>query len=141
MSDQPLRYGERQIADSQLEAVPNPAPDREYRIDLTCPEFTCLCPRSGFPDFATLYIAYVPRNAIVELKSLKLYINKYRNEYVFHEAAVNRIFDDLVALVDPVWLEVIGDFTVRGNIHTVISVRKGPAGYVAPGRPGMLAGM
>ena len=64
MSDQPQRYGERQIAESQLEAVPNPAPDREYRIDLTCPEFTCLCPRSGFPDFATIHIAYVPRFTI-----------------------------------------------------------------------------
>ncbi|HLZ07365.1 MAG TPA: preQ(1) synthase [Chloroflexota bacterium] len=135
MSDQTLRHGERQIAESQLEAVPNPAPDRDYRIDLTCPEFTCLCPRSGFPDFATIYIAYVPRASIVELKSLKLYINKYRNEYVFHEAAVNRILDDLAALVDPRWLEVIGDFNVRGNIHTVISVQKGPAGYVPPAKP------
>jgi len=84
---------------------------------------------------ATIYIAYVPQTSIVELKSLKLYINKYRNEYVFHEAAVNRILDDLVALVDPRWLEVIGDFTVRGNIHTVISVRKGPEGYKPPPKP------
>ena len=135
MNNQPLRYGERQIADAQLEAVPNPAPDRDYRIDLTCPEFTCLCPRSGFPDFATIYIAYVPKDSIVELKSLKLYINKYRNEYVFHEAVVNQILDDLVALVDPLWLEVVGDFTVRGNIHTVVSVRKGPAGYEPPPKP------
>jgi 7-cyano-7-deazaguanine reductase len=135
MSDQPLRYGERQIAEARLEAVPNPAPDRDYRIDLTCPEFTCLCPRSGFPDFATIYIAYVPQGSIVELKSLKLYINKYRNEYVFHEAAVNRILDDLVALVDPRWIEVVGDFSVRGNIHTVISVRKGHEGYLPPPKP------
>jgi 7-cyano-7-deazaguanine reductase len=135
MNDQPLRYGERQIAENQLEAVPNPAPDREYRIDLTCPEFTCLCPRSGFPDFATIYLAYVPQLSIVELKSLKLYINKYRNEYVFHEAVVNRILDDLVALIEPRWLEVVGDFTIRGNIHTVISVRKGPDGYVPPLKP------
>ena len=135
MNQQPLRYGERQIAEARLEAVPNPAPDRDYRIDLTCPEFTCLCPRSGFPDFATIHIAYAPKDSIVELKSLKLYINKYRNEYVFHEAAVNRILDDLVALIDPRWLEVIGDFTVRGNIHTVISVRTGPAGYEPPPKP------
>jgi 7-cyano-7-deazaguanine reductase len=135
MTDHPLRYGERQIAEARLEAVPNPAPDREYRIDLTCPEFTCLCPRSGFPDFATIHVAYVPNQTIVELKSLKLYINKFRNEYTFHEAAVNRILDDLVALVDPCWIEVVGDFSVRGNIHTVITARHGPTGYVPPPKP------
>lgn len=134
-ADQPIRYGERQIAEAQLEAVPNPAPDRDYRIDLTCPEFTCLCPRSGFPDFATIYISYVPDQTIVELKSLKLYINKFRNDYVFHEAAVNRILDDLVALIQPRWLEVVGDFSVRGNIHTVITVRHAPAGFVPPAPP------
>ena len=91
MNDQNPRYGERQIAEAKLEAVPNPSPERPYRIDLTCPEFTCLCPRSGFPDFATIYISYVPDQTIVELKSLKLYINKFRNEYVFHEKAVNQI--------------------------------------------------
>lgn len=135
MNDNILRYGERQIAESRLEAVPNPAPDREYRIDLTCPEFTCLCPRSGFPDFATIYIAYVPDQAIVELKSLKLYINRYRTEHVFHEAAVNRILDDLVDLIRPKWIEVIGDFNVRGNIHTVISARHGPPDYLPPPPP------
>jgi 7-cyano-7-deazaguanine reductase len=135
MTDHPLRYGERQIAEAKLEAVPNPATNREYRIDLTCPEFTCLCPRSGFPDFATIHVAYVPSQTIVELKSLKLYINKYRNEYVFHEAVVNRILDDLVALVEPRWIEVIGDFNVRGNIHTVITARHGPDGYIPPPKP------
>src|SRR5438132_13626643 len=104
MTDQPLRYGERQIAEARLEAVPNPAPDRAYRIDLTCPEFTCLCPRSGFPDFATIYVAYVPDRTIVELKSLKVYLNCFRNYYVFHEAGVNRIRDDLVELVHPRWV-------------------------------------
>lgn len=139
MHDQSTRYGERQIAEAKLEAVPNPAPDRDYRIDLTCPEFTCLCPRSGFPDFATIYVAYVPDRSIVELKSLKLYINRYRDEYVFHEAAVNRILDDLVELVRPRWIEVIGDFTVRGNIHTVITVRHGPPEYLPPSPPRVLA--
>lgn len=139
MNDNILRYGERQIAESRLEAVPNPAPDREYRIDLTCPEFTCLCPRSGFPDFATIYIAYVPDQAIVELKSLKLYINRYRTEHVFHEAAVNRILDDLVELIRPKWIEVIGDFNVRGNIHTVISARHGPPDYLPPPPPSVAA--
>jgi 7-cyano-7-deazaguanine reductase len=125
MNEPPLRYGERQIAEARLEAVPNPAPDREYRIDLTCPEFTCLCPRSGFPDFATLSIAYVPKQTIVELKSLKLYLNRFRNEYLFHEAAVNRVLDDLV----------VGDFNVRGNIHTVITARYGEPGYTPPAPP------
>jgi 7-cyano-7-deazaguanine reductase len=137
MNEPRLRYGEKQIAESQLEAVPNPAADREYRIDLTCPEFTCLCPRSGFPDFATIYIAYVPNQTIVELKSLKLYINKYRGEYVFHEAVVNRILDDLVALLQPRWIEVVGDFNVRGNIHTVITSRHGGEGYVPPAKPAL----
>jgi len=135
MTNQGLRYGERQIAEARLEAVPNPAPDREYRIDLTCPEFTCLCPRSGFPDFATIYVAYVPDQTIVELKSLKLYINRFRDEYVFHEAAVNRILDDLVELLSPRWSEVVGDFNVRGNIHTVITARHGPPDYVPPPPP------
>lgn len=135
-NDDSRRYGERQIAEAQLEAVPNPASEREYRIDLTCPEFTCLCPRSGFPDFATLRIAYVPDQTIVELKSLKLYINKYRNEYVFHEAAVNRVLNDLVDLLSPRWIEVIGDFSVRGNIHTVITARHArEAGYIPPAPP------
>jgi 7-cyano-7-deazaguanine reductase len=123
VNDENLRYGERQIAEARLEAVPNPSPERHYRIDLTCPEFTCLCPRSGFPDFATIYISYVPDRTIVELKSLKLYINKFRNEYVFHEKAINQILNDLVELLDPRWIEVVGDFSVRGNIHTVITTR------------------
>lgn len=135
MAEQPLRYGEQQIREARLEAVPNPAPEREYRIDLTCPEFTCLCPRSGFPDFATIRIAYVPDRLIVELKSLKLYINRFRDEYLFHEAAVNRILDDLVALLDPHWIEVVGDFNVRGNIHTVITARHARPGYVPPEPP------
>ena len=135
MTDQPTRYGERQIAVAQLKAVPNPAADRDYRIDLTCPEFTCLCPRSGFPDFATIFISYVPDQTIVELKSLKLYVNRFRNEYVFHEAVVNRILDDLVALLSPRWLEVVGDFNVRGNIHTVITTRHIRDGYSPPPPP------
>lgn len=124
-----MRYGEEMIAQSKLEAVPNPNPERDYRIDLTCPEFTCLCPRSGFPDFATIRISYVPDQQIVELKSLKLYINRYRNEYVFHEGAVNKILNDLVALVQPRWMRVVGDFTVRGNIKTVVTVVHAKDGF------------
>ncbi len=124
-----LLYGEQQIASAQLEAVPNPAPGRDYRIEFTCPEFTCLCPRSGFPDFATIHIAYIPDQRLVELKSLKLYINRYRNEHMFHEAAVNKILDDLVALLDPRWMQVVGDFNVRGNIKTVITATHRQEGY------------
>ncbi len=123
-----MLYGEKQIAEAELEGVPNPNPERDYRIDLTCPEFTCLCPRSGFPDFATIRISYIPDQKIVELKSLKLYINKFRNEHMFHEGAVNRILNDLVALVNPRWMQIVGDFTVRGNIKTIITVA-----HIAPG--------
>ncbi len=124
-----MRYGEQMIAEAELEAVPNPNPERDFRIDLTCPEFTCLCPRSGFPDFATMRISYVPDQKIVELKALKLYLNKYRNEYAFHEAVVNRILNDLVALVEPRWMRIVGDFTVRGNIHTVVTVVNSKDGF------------
>src|SRR5438270_11730920 len=115
-------YGEQQIAAAELEPVPNPAPERDYLIAVSSPEFTCLCPRSGFPDFATIRLRYVPDQTIVELKSLKLYINKFRDQRIFHEAAINQICDDLVALIDPRWMEVVGDFNVRGNIKTVITV-------------------
>ena len=135
MNEDTMRYGERQIAEARLEAVPNPSPERAYRIDLTCPEFTCLCPRSGFPDFATIYISYVPDRTIVELKSLKLYINKFRNEYVFHEKAINQILNDLLDLLGPRWIEVVGDFSVRGNIHTVITARHSPDPAYQPPAP------
>jgi 7-cyano-7-deazaguanine reductase len=111
------------IAESTLEAVPNPNPERDYEIDFTCPEFTCLCPQSNFPDFATIRIHYVPDQKLVELKSLKLYINQFRDQEMFHEAAVNRILDDLVQLVQPRSMEVVGDFNVRGNIKTLITAR------------------
>jgi 7-cyano-7-deazaguanine reductase len=117
------------IADSTLEAVDNGNPERDYEVNFTIPEFTCLCPRSNFPDFATIRIRYVPDRKLVELKSLKLYINKFRDQEVFHEAAVNRILDDLVALVDPRFMEVVGDFNVRGNIKTVVTARHTQKGY------------
>lgn len=128
-----MRYGEQQIADATLEAVPNPAPNRDYQIDCVCPEFTTLCPRSGFPDFATIQVSYIPDQSIVELKSLKLYLNRYRNEYTFHEAAVNRILDDLVAAIQPRWIKVVGDFGVRGNIKTVITASHTQDGYRGKG--------
>ncbi len=128
-----MRYGEQQIAEATLEAVPNPAPERDYLIECTCPEFTTLCPRSGFPDFATIRVRYVPDRSIVELKSIKLYLNRYRNEYTFHEAAVNTILDDLVATVRPRWMEVVGDFGVRGNIKTIVTARHVEPGFQPDG--------
>ncbi len=116
-------YGTEAIENAQLERFENRYQNRKYLIEFTCPEFTCLCPRSGFPDFATIRIKCWPAKWCVELKSLKLYINKFRNEKVFHEDVTNRILDDLVKLLDPHEIEVVGDFTVRGNIHTVITSR------------------
>jgi 7-cyano-7-deazaguanine reductase len=117
------------IAESTLEAVDNGNPQRDYEVDFTIPEFTCLCPRSNFPDFATIRIKYIPDHKLVELKSLKLYINKFRDQEMFHEAAVNRILDDLVSLLDPRFIEVVGDFNVRGNIKTVVTARHSQKGY------------
>jgi len=105
-----------------LETFPNPEPDRDYEIRFTCPEFTCVCPRTGQPDFATIRITYVPDRTCVELKSLKLYLWSYRNEGHFHETVTNRILDDLVAATRPRRMEVEGDFNVRGGIHTVVKV-------------------
>lgn len=105
----------------QLETFPNPAPGRDYVIEFECPEFTCLCPRTGQPDFATFRITYVPHRACVELKSLKLYLWSFRDEGHFHEAVTNRILDDLVAAVRPRRMTVHGDFRVRGGIHTTVT--------------------
>jgi 7-cyano-7-deazaguanine reductase len=105
-----------------LETFPNPEPGRDYEIRFTCPEFTCLCPRTGQPDFATFTIRYVPDELCVELKSLKLYLWSFRTEGHFHEAVTNRILDDLVAAVRPRRMSIEGDFNVRGGIHTVVRV-------------------
>ena len=122
------------IAESTLEAVDNDFPDRDYEVHFTIPEFTCLAPNSGFPDFAVIEIRYIPDRKLVELKSLKLYINRFRDQEFFHEGAVNRILDDLVALIQPRWIEVVGDFNVRGNIKTVVTARHVAEGYSPNGR-------
>jgi 7-cyano-7-deazaguanine reductase len=93
---------------------------KEIRINFTCPEFTAICPFSDFPDFATINIEYVPNERCVELKSLKLYINAYRDKKIFHEHVVNRILDDFVRACDPLAVDLEGDFNIRGNIKTVI---------------------
>lgn len=116
-------YGEIAIEENRLERFENRTKVRRYEVAFTCPEFTCICPRSGFPDFATIRIRYVPDQWCVELKSLKLYINSFRNEKVFHEDVTNRIIGDLIELLDPHEIEVVGDFTVRGNIHTVVTAK------------------
>lgn len=105
----------------QLETFPNPNPERDYEISFDCPEFTCLCPRTGQPDFATIRIRYVPDRLCVELKSLKLYLWSFRNEGHFHEAVTNRVLDDLVRVTRPRRMTVVGDFYVRGGIHTVVT--------------------
>ncbi len=105
----------------QLETFPNPNPERDYEIGFDCPEFTCLCPRTGQPDFATFRIRYVPDRLCVELKSLKLYLWSFRNEGHFHEAVTNRILDDLAKATRPRRMTVVGDFNVRGGIHTVVT--------------------
>ena len=106
----------------KLETFPNPYPDRDYEISFDCPEFTCICPRTGQPDFATLRIRYVPDRRCVELKSLKLYLWSYRNEGHFHEEVTNLILDDLVNATEPRRMTIEGDFYVRGGIHTVVRV-------------------
>lgn len=115
--------GRKELAESRLLRFANPHPQRSYHIEFDCPEFTCICPVSGFPDFARIKIRYIPAKFCVELKSLKLYLNQYRDRGVFHEAVVNIILNDLLELLSPRWIEVEGDFNVRGNIKTIIKAR------------------
>jgi len=114
---------------AELETFPNPTPERDYEIRFVCPEFTCLCPRTGQPDFATFEIRYVPDRLCVELKSLKLYLWSFRDQGHFHEAVTNRILDDLVAATSPRRMSIVGDFNVRGGIHTRVT-----AEYATPGQ-------
>jgi 7-cyano-7-deazaguanine reductase len=122
-----------------LETFANPHPEREYEIHMICDEFTSLCPvggietdaeeltqlQGGAPDFGTIRITYVPKKTCLELKSLKLYIWSFRNDGIFYERAVNRILDDLAKACEPRWMEVVGDFNVRGGIKSVITARAG----------------
>ncbi|MEC4985557.1 MAG: preQ(1) synthase [Oscillatoria sp. PMC 1068.18] len=117
-----VKYGERAIAEGELITFPNPRPGRKYEVKITLPEFTCKCPFSGYPDFATIYLTYSPDRTVVELKALKLYINSYRDRYISHEEVVNQILDDFVAACNPLEVKVKGDFSPRGNVHTVIEV-------------------
>ena len=104
-----------------LETFPNPRPERDYEIAINCPEFTSVCPKTGLPDFGEIRITYVPAERCVELKSLKYYMADFRNRGIYYEAVKNQILDDLVALVQPRRMTVVGDFSVRGGIKTVVT--------------------
>jgi 7-cyano-7-deazaguanine reductase len=118
-----------------LDTFLNPRPRRDYRIHMEIPEFTCLCPKTGQPDFATLLIDYVPDKLCVELKSLKLYIWSFRNEGAFHEAVTNRILDDLVSALRPRFMRLTARFYVRGGIFTTVVAEHAKAGWKARGLP------
>jgi 7-cyano-7-deazaguanine reductase len=110
-----------------IETFPNPNPDRDYEIAIACPEFTSVCPKTGLPDFGEIRIVYVPDNRCIELKALKYYLIGFRDQGIFYEQATNQILDDLVAACRPRRMTVVGDFTPRGGIRTVVTVH-----YAAP---------
>ena len=121
-------------ANRRLQTFTNPTPRRDYRIHMEIPEFTCLCPKTGQPDFATLFLDYVPDRLCVELKSLKLYVWSYRDEGAFHEAVTNRILDDLVQATRPRFMRLTARFNVRGGIFTTIVAEHAKRGWkLAPG--------
>jgi len=123
MVDSFMKYGEKSITKARLEIWDNPSPERDYEIHISFSEFTCLCPRSGYPDFATIAVRYVPDEKIVELKSFKLYLNSFRNIHISHEEITNKVFGELDRKLKPRFIEVVGDFNPRGNVKTVITVR------------------
>jgi 7-cyano-7-deazaguanine reductase len=106
-----------------LESFPNPRPGREFEIAIDCPEFTSVCPKTGLPDFGAIRITYVPDASCIELKSLKYYLLEYRTKGIFYESVTNRILDDLVEACSPLRMTVVGDFTPRGGIKTVVTAR------------------
>ena len=118
-------YGERMIEEAELLCFANPRPGRPFEISIKLPEFTCKCPFSGYPDFAVLGLLYQPGPRVLELKAIKLYVNRYRDRSISHEEVANRILDDLVEACDPVWMELTADFNPRGNVHTVVRVSHG----------------
>ena len=113
----------------ELEVFPNPKPSRDYTIHIESPEFTCLCPKTGQPDFATLKLEYIPDAFCVELKSWKIYLWSYRNEGGFHEDLTNKILDDLVAALNPRYIRLTADFNVRGGIYTTITAQHQSPGW------------
>lgn len=120
-----MRYGEKILnefnPEKDLEIWENKH-KKDYVIKITLPEFTCLCPRSGYPDFATIYLEYIPNEWVVELKAIKLYINSFMNKNISHEDSINEIYDLLEKKLKPKWIKIVGDFNPRGNVHTVIEI-------------------
>ncbi len=121
-----MRYGEKQIkefdTEKDLELWKNEG-QNDYVIKITLPEFVCLCPRSGYPDFAIIHFEYIPDEFVVELKALKLYINSFMNQYSSHEASINAIYETLKSKLKPKWIKVVGEFNPRGNVKTIIECR------------------
>jgi len=120
-TNQPL-YGERIISEAEIICFENPNKSRIYQITIDLPEFTCKCPFSGYPDFAKLTLLYQPKNKVYELKSLKLYINNFRDQKISHEEVVNRIMDDLIEKANPHWIHLHADFNPRGNVSMKLDV-------------------
>ena len=120
-----MKYGEKEIlefdVEKDLEIWPNKH-EKNYLIKVTLPEFMCLCPRSGYPDFATIYLEYIPDQWVVELKAIKLYINSFMRRHISHEDSANEIFDTLQRKLSPKWMKLTADFNPRGNVHTVIEI-------------------
>ncbi len=120
-----MKYGEKIVSEfnvkKDLEIWPNEH-EREYLIKMTLPEFSCLCPRSGYPDYATIYLEYTPDKWVVELKAIKLYINSFRNRHISHENTANEIYGVLQERLKPKYMKIIADFNPRGNVHTVIEI-------------------
>jgi 7-cyano-7-deazaguanine reductase len=117
---------------TRLETFANPSPERDYTIRMTLPEFSCLCPKTGQPDFATLRLEYVPDELCVELKSLKLYIWSFRSRGAFHEAVTNEILGDLVAATEPRFMRLLAEFNVRGGIYTTVAAEHRQSGWTPP---------
>jgi 7-cyano-7-deazaguanine reductase len=125
------------LPSKSLETFENPQPGRDYTIRIRIPEFTCLCPKTGQPDFATLHLEYVPDRLCVELKALKLYVWSYRDEGAFHEAVTNRILDDIVAAIAPRFVRLTAEFNVRGGIYTTVVAEHRAEGWQAPAPVGL----
>ena len=120
-----IKYGEQEILDFDINNSENFWPnehEKNYTINIELPEFMAKCPRSGYPDFATIKIQYTPNKRVIELKALKIYINSFMNRYISHENSANEIFDTLFSKLEPKWLKVVADFKPRGNVHTVIEI-------------------
>ena len=120
-----MKYGQKEIVEFDINKSENYWPNdhkKDYTIDIELPEFMCMCPRSGYPDFATIKLSYVPNEKVIELKALKLYINSFINRHISHENSANEIYDALESNLKPKSIKIIADFNPRGNVHTVITI-------------------